>query len=116
MATSVRAMFGGQPPQPPDAIFAYNDVAALVAMRECARRGIRVPEDVAIVGFDDIDAAAWAHPPLSTVAVDKRELGRDAFQLLLSEESERNLLLPVRLVVRESSVTDASASRLRLAP
>lgn len=102
--------------QPPDAIFAYNDVAALVAMRECARRGIRVPEDVAIVGFDDIDAAAWAHPPLSTVAVDKRELGRDAFQLLLGEESERNLLLPVRLVARESSVTDASASRLRLAP
>lgn len=103
-------------PQPPDAIFAYNDVAALVAMRECARRGIRVPEDVAIVGFDDIDAAAWAHPPLSTVAVDKRELGRDAFQLLLGEDSERNLLLPVRLVARESSVTDASASRLRLAP
>ncbi len=102
--------------QPPDAIFAYNDVAALVAMRECARRGIRVPEEVAIVGFDDIDAAAWAHPPLSTVAVDKRELGRDAFQLLLSEESERNLLLPVRLVARESSVTDVSASRLRLAP
>ncbi len=102
--------------QPPDAIFAYNDVAALVAMRECARRGICVPEDVAIVGFDDIDAAAWAHPPLSTVAVDKRELGRDAFQLLLGEESERNLLLPVRLVARESSVTDASASRLRLAP
>ena len=102
--------------QPPDAIFAYNDVAALVAMRECARRGIRVPEDVAIVGFDDIDAAAWAHPLLSTVAVDKRELGRDAFQLLLGEESERNLLLPVRLVARESSVTDASASRLRLAP
>lgn len=103
-------------PQPPDAIFAYNDVAALVAMRECARRGIRVPEEVAIVGFDDIDAAAWAHPPLSTVAVDKRELGRDAFQLLLGEDSERNLLLPVRLVARESSVTDASASRLRLAP
>ena len=102
--------------QPPDAIFAYNDVAALVAMRECARRGIRVPQDVAIVGFDDIDAAAWAHPPLSTVAVDKRELGRDAFKLLLNEESERNLLLPVRLVARESSVTDASASRLRLAP
>ncbi|BBQ82940.1 LacI family transcriptional regulator [Klebsiella sp. WP7-S18-CRE-02] len=102
--------------QPPDAIFAYNDVAALVAMRECARRGIRVPQDVAIVGFDDIDAAAWAHPPLSTVAVDKRELGRDAFQLLLSDESERNLLLPVRLIERESSVTHASASQLRLAP
>lgn len=102
--------------QPPDAIFAYNDVAALVAMRECARRGIRVPEEMAIVGFDDIDAAAWAHPPLTSVAVDKRELGRDAFQLLMNDESERNLLLPVRLVARGSSVTDRDALRLRLAP
>lgn len=89
--------------QPPDAIFAYNDVAALVAMRVCARNGIKVPEEIAIVGFDDIDAAAWAHPPLTTVAIDKRELGRDAFRLLLSDEGERNLLMPVRLIVRESS-------------
>lgn len=102
--------------QPPDAIFAYNDVAALVALRECARRGIRVPEDVAIVGFDDIDAAAWSHPPLSTVAVDKRELGRDAFQLLLNDENERRLLLPVRLVVRESSTANPCSPQLRLAP
>jgi DNA-binding LacI/PurR family transcriptional regulator len=47
-------------PQPPDAIFAYNDMAALVAMRVCARKGIKVPEEMAIVGFDDIEAAAWA--------------------------------------------------------
>lgn len=91
-------------PQPPDAIFAYNDMAALVAMRVCARKGIKVPGEMAIVGFDDIEAAAWAYPPLTTVAIDKRELGRDAFRLLLSCEGERNLLLPVRLVVRESSL------------
>lgn len=91
-------------PQPPDAIFAYNDMAALVAMRVCARKGIRVPDEIAIVGFDDIEAAAWAWPPLTTVAIDKRELGRDAFRLLLSDEGDRNLLLPVRLVVRESSL------------
>lgn len=91
-------------PQPPDAIFAYNDMAALVAMRVCARKVIKVPEEMAIVGFDDIEAAAWAYPPLTTVAIDKRELGRDAFRLLLSDEGERNLLLPVRLVVRESSL------------
>lgn len=92
-----------QTPQP-DAIFACNDVAALVAMRICARKGLKVPEDIAIVGFDDIDAAAWAYPPLTTIAVDKRELGRDAFRLLLSDEGERNLLMPVRLIVRESSL------------
>ena len=102
-------------PQPPDAIFACNDVAALVALRVCARKGLTVPEDIAIVGFDDIDAAAWAHPPLTTVAVDKRELGRDAFHLLLNED-ERNLLLPVRLVIRESSCRTPTHSRLRPAP
>lgn len=100
-------------PQPPDAIFAYNDVAALVAMRACARRGIRVPEEIAIVGFDDIDAAAWAHPPLTTVAIDKRELGRDAFRLLQNEQGERNLLHPVRLVIRESSGSDLARAQLR---
>lgn len=99
-------------PQPPDAIFAYNDIAALVAMRVCARKGINVPQDIAIVGFDDIDAAAWAHPALTTVAVDKRELGRDAFRLLLSEQHERNLLLPVRLVIRESSLSETAHSQL----
>lgn len=99
-------------PQPPDAIFAYNDIAALVAMRVCARKGINVPQDIAIVGFDDIDAAAWAHPALTTVAVDKRELGRDAFRLLLSEQHERNLLLPVRLVIRESSLSATAHSQL----
>lgn len=63
-----------------------------------------MPDEIAIVGFDDIEAAAWAWPPLTTVAIDKRELGRDAFRLLLSDEGDRNLLLPVRLVVRESSL------------
>lgn len=71
-----------------------------------------MPQDIAIVGFDDIDAAARAHPALTTVAVDKRELGRDAFRLLLSEQHERNLLLPVRLVIRESSLSATAHSQL----
>ncbi|WP_253383126.1 LacI family DNA-binding transcriptional regulator [unidentified bacterial endosymbiont] len=100
-------------PRPPDAIFAYNDVAALVAMRACARKGLNVPDDIAIVGFDDIDAASWAHPPLTTVAIDKRELGRDAFRLLSNEQGERNLLQPVRLVIRESSGSGRGHAQLR---
>ncbi|MDU5713668.1 MAG: LacI family DNA-binding transcriptional regulator [Citrobacter freundii] len=92
-------------PEPPDAIFAYNDAAALVVQRVCAQQGIRIPEDLALVGFDDIDAAAWSHPPLTTIAVDKQQLGREALRLLLEEnqEQEENLLLPVQLVVRGSS-------------
>lgn len=90
-------------PEPPDAIFAYNDAAAMVVQRVCAQQRIRIPEDLALVGFDDIDAAAWSHPPLSTIAVDKQQLGREALRLLLEEKQEENLLLPVQLVVRGSS-------------
>ncbi|MFD1804667.1 LacI family DNA-binding transcriptional regulator [Mixta tenebrionis] len=90
-------------PEPPDAIFAYNDAAALLVLRVCAQRGLRVPEDIALVGFDDIESAAWAQPALTTIAVDKQLLGQKALQLLLEETQESNTLLPVNLVVRASS-------------
>ncbi|HEY1845712.1 MAG TPA: LacI family DNA-binding transcriptional regulator [Buttiauxella sp.] len=90
-------------PEPPDAVFAYNDAAAMVVLRVCAQRGLRVPEDIALVGFDDIDAAAWSSPPLTTIAVDKQHLGREALRILLEEKQSDNLLLPVKLVVRGSS-------------
>lgn len=91
-------------PESPDAIFAYNDAAALVVERLCAERGLRIPEDIALVGFDDIEAAAWSQPPLTTIAVDKQQLGREALRLLLEDKPAENLLLPVKLVVRSSSV------------
>lgn len=91
-------------PEPPDAIFTYNDAAALVVERVCAERGFRIPEDIALVGFDDIEAAAWSQPPLTTIAVDKQQLGREALRLLLEEKAAENLFLPVKLVVRSSSV------------
>jgi len=90
-------------PQPPDAIFAYNDAAAQVVVRVCAQRGVRVPEDIALVGFDDIDAAAWMTPPLTTIAVDKQQLGREALMMLLQDEETANRLNPVKLIVRGSS-------------
>lgn len=90
-------------PQPPDAIFAYNDAAALVVMRLCAARGLCVPEDIALIGFDDIDSAAWARPPLSTIGVDKQQLGREAVRLLLEETPENNQLLAVKLIARGST-------------
>lgn len=89
--------------EPPDAIFAYNDATALLVLRVCAERGLRVPEDVALVGFDDIEPAAWSQPPLTTVAVDKQQLGREALNVLLAERREASVLLPVSLVIRASS-------------
>jgi DNA-binding LacI/PurR family transcriptional regulator len=91
-------------PTPPDALFAYNDSAALVAMRTCQAAGLKVPDDIAIVGFDDIEAASYATPPLTTVRVDKEALGRLGVELLLSEPGQTPIQsAPVELVVRASS-------------
>ena len=93
----------------PDAVFAYNDAAALAALRVCHAHGLRVPDDVAIVGFDDIPAAAHATPPLSTIAVDKEALGRRGIELLLEEApAESEVRLPVNLVVRASTSVNPS--------
>jgi len=91
----------------PDAVFAYNDAAALAAMRVCLAHGLRVPEDIAFVGFDDIPAAAHSAPPLSTVAVDKEALGRRGVELLLDDHSNppcpADSLMSVELIARASS-------------
>ncbi|WP_244814656.1 LacI family DNA-binding transcriptional regulator [Caballeronia sp. Lep1P3] len=93
----------------PDAVFAYNDAAALAAMRVCLAHGLRVPEDIAFVGFDDIPAAAHSTPPLSTVAVDKEALGRRGVELLLDDSSnpqgQADSLMSVEFIARASSGT-----------
>lgn len=96
----------------PDAVFAYNDAAALAAMRVCIERGMRVPEDIAFVGFDDIPAAAHAAPPLTTLAIDKEALGRQGVELLLADSpAQAELSLPVQFVARASSAGAARAPR-----
>jgi LacI family repressor for deo operon, udp, cdd, tsx, nupC, and nupG len=97
-------------PQPPDAVFAYNDETALNAISACLDAGLRVPEDIRFVGYDDIDAAARSKPSLSTVRVDKDALGREAVAALiegLPPAGRANTLLPVDLIVRESSMPAA---------
>jgi DNA-binding LacI/PurR family transcriptional regulator len=93
----------------PDAVFAYNDAAALAAMRVCVAHGLRVPQDVAFVGFDDIPAAAQSTPPLTTVTVDKEALGRRGVELLLETDQSHpdatDTLVPVHLIPRASSIT-----------
>jgi len=90
--------------RPPDAVFACNDVAALAALRVCIDAGLRVPADIALVGFDDIPAAATAQPPLSTLRVDKEALGRAGVELILrGDELPQQSVLPVELVLRASS-------------
>jgi len=91
-------------PQRPDAVFAYNDSTALNAMAVCAEAGLRVPDDIRFVGYDDIVAAGRSVPPLSTVRVDKQGLGREAVVALVhGQVGAGDQLLGVELVVRESS-------------
>ncbi|MBI3350225.1 MAG: LacI family DNA-binding transcriptional regulator [Burkholderiales bacterium] len=95
-------------PQPPDAIFAYNDSTALHAMDLCHELGLRVPEDIRFIGYDDIEDAARSKPPLSTVKMDKEALGHLAARALIEgETAPTEASLPVELVVRESSVLPA---------
>jgi len=92
--------------RPPDAVFCYNDSAALVAMRCCVAKGLKVPHDVAIVGFDDISNAVLGHRPLTTLRIDMKALGALGVELLLTgphaEPVEKTV--PVELIIRGSSV------------
>ncbi|HEY8454453.1 MAG TPA: LacI family DNA-binding transcriptional regulator [Actinopolymorphaceae bacterium] len=67
---------------PPDAVFCFNDLLALGAMRTLAEQGMRVPEDVAVIGFDDIEEGRYSVPTLSTISPDKPEIARLAIDLL----------------------------------
>ena len=91
-----------------DGIFAASDVAAIGAMHAFQDSGRRVPEDVAIVGFDDIPAASLSSPPLTTVAQDPHLAGKALVESIIEAVEQggasSNRVLPARLIVRESSV------------
>lgn len=91
----------------PDALFCANDFIALEVMASLTNRGIRVPQDVAVVGYDDISVASTVQPSLTTVRQDFKGMGRSAARLLLEQmqnqgDKMRHLILPVTLQVRTS--------------
>lgn len=90
----------------PRAIVCANDQTALGVIHALARRGIRVPGDVAITGFDDVPVARHLHPSLTTIRQPIEQMGATAFDVLYSRISgnggESDVVLPVRLVLRES--------------
>ncbi|WP_327351120.1 LacI family DNA-binding transcriptional regulator [Streptomyces sp. NBC_01304] len=94
----------------PDAVFAYNDLVAIGAMRVLHERGLRVPWDVAVVGFDDIVEGRFGAVTLTTIAPDKEAIARLAVQSLLrslehpGEQAGRELAAEFRLVERESTL------------
>ncbi|KAB8143842.1 LacI family transcriptional regulator [Chloroflexia bacterium SDU3-3] len=94
-------------PQPPTAVFAANDMMALGAIRAIRAAGLRVPEDIAIVGFDDISAPVIADIGLTTIRQPVSEVGMAAANLLIDQLESQEIspayrYLPTELVIRES--------------
>ncbi len=90
-----------------DAVFAASDLIAIGAMRALADHGLKVPDDVALAGFDDITMASFVNPPLTTVLQDTKQAGEilvDNLLRLIRGEPAESAMLPARLIVRRSSL------------
>ncbi|MBC1187198.1 MULTISPECIES: DNA-binding transcriptional regulator CytR [Kluyvera] len=95
-------------PQPPTAIFCHSDIMALGALSYAKRQGLKVPDDLSIIGFDNISLAEFCDPPLTTVAQPRFDIGREAMLLLLNQLSGQfvdsgSRLLDCELIIRGST-------------
>lgn len=94
----------------PTAIFAANDIMALGAIYAIQEAGLHVPDDIAVVGYDDRDFAAWIRPALTTIRMPSYEMGQAAARLLLKqfsgEELEDATQIPGKLIIRQSCGAD----------
>lgn len=92
---------------PPTAIVGANDVSAIAAMNVAQNRGLSVPADLSVVGFDDVPDAALATPPLTTVREPLHDMGAAAMQMLLDRidgnSTDTHVRLPIELVLRDST-------------
>ena len=73
-------------PVRPTAILASNDLSAIGAMNAIFESGLKVPDDVSVIGFDDIDLSTYIQPPLTTIGVSRTEIARTAFRALFDPE------------------------------
>jgi LacI family transcriptional regulator len=99
-------------PEPPTAVFSANDAMALGAIATARARGVRVPEDISLVGFNDIALSEFSHPRLTTVRTSGYEMGALAAQMLLKivkgeDKSPAGIVLRHELIVRESTCAPA---------
>ncbi len=88
------------------AVFCYNDTTAMGLLAACYKRGVSVPDNLSIIGFDDIDMAAYTIPPLTTIRQPRFELGQRAMHMmldLLAGKEPENQMVPGELVVRQTT-------------
>lgn len=116
-ATAMRHLLASG--RPFDAVFCFSDLLALGAMHELKKAGLRVPDDVAIAGFDDIEEGRYADPELTTIRPDKEQIARVALDLLTSRLAAegnpdvRDVCPPHELIVRGSTSPAPTAIRTR---
>ena len=92
----------------PDAVFCFNDTLAIGALHTIAMAGLRVPEDIAVVGFDNVPAAQYAYPPLTTIEPGTDQIAKHAVDLLAARvngrtDPPREIITDCSLVVRRSA-------------
>jgi LacI family transcriptional regulator len=101
----------------PSAIFACGDTYAFGAIKAVRERGLRVPEDISIVGFNDTIAAGYYNPPLTTIRQPMAQMGRAGANILInvlenkSDHGKKSLIIEPELIVRESSSSPACKDR-----
>jgi LacI family transcriptional regulator len=94
--------------EPPTAVLTSNDLTAIGALRAVTRVGLRVPGDISVVGFDDIELSRFTQPPLTTIRLSRDELGRKAFDALYEtvaglRQAGHEIKISTSLVEREST-------------
>jgi DNA-binding LacI/PurR family transcriptional regulator len=106
-AAALRRLLAGG--EPPDAVFCFNDLLALGVLRALHEAGLRVPDDVAVVGWDDIEDGRFSTPTLTTIRPDKQQIASIAVDVLAARlgdggaDPPREVTAAFELVVREST-------------
>lgn len=113
-ATAVRALLSRA--EPPDALFCFSDELAIGSLRELHEQGLRVPADLSVVGFDDVDESRFSTPSLTSVSPRKSEIASTALDLLIqrigaSDVKPRDVRVGYELIIRESSTRSSAGAR-----
>jgi len=99
-------------------VFSFNDIAAIGAIRALRDANLRVPEDVSVIGFDDIQAAAYHNPRLTTIRQPLRDMGETAARILLQrlqgfKDYPQEFAVPPELILRETTAPANAMKRKR---
>ena len=96
-----------QEKEKPTAIYAWDDVMAIGVEKAVLNFGLKIPHDIAVVGYNDIEIAAFMSPPLTTVRQKTGEIGEKAFEMLIhkirNESPVENIVLEPELIIRQTS-------------